>query len=128
MTWRRSRSTTWCRTSICSRCSWSKAGDCPGTRTMAPGPTGPRAGRTSAAGAQPRASGVQGAPAGLKRHDSVDHEAATQMRTNIDQVPGFFVPGPAAVLLLAGAVIWLLRVLGMGAAPPEPAWVYVIVA
>jgi len=62
-----------------------------------------------------------------KRHISVDQEAATLLGTHIDQVPGFFVPGPAAVLLLAGAVIWFLRVVGLGASAGEPAWVYAVV-
>jgi len=68
-----------------------------------------------------------GAPAS-KRHISVDQEAATLLGTSIDQVPSFFVPGPAAVLLLAGAAIWFLRVLGLGASAGEPAWVYAVVA
>jgi len=62
-----------------------------------------------------------------RRHISVDQEAATLLGTHIDQVPGFFVPGPAAVLLLAGAVIWFLRVVGLGSSAGEPAWVYAVV-
>src|SRR3954469_8189294 len=68
-----------------------------------------------------------GGPSAQKRHISVDQEAATLLGTRIEQVPGFFVPGPAAVLLLAGAVIWFLRVLGVGASGGEPAWVYALV-
>lgn len=67
------------------------------------------------------------APSAQKRHISVDQEAATLLGTSIEQVPGFFVPGPAAVLLLAGAVIWFLRVVGVGASQGEPAWVYALV-
>ncbi len=75
-----------------------------------------------------RASAAQaGAPSAAKRHISVDQEAATLLGTSIEQVPGFFVPGPAAVLLLAGAVIWFLRVVGVGASTGEPAWVYAVV-
>jgi hypothetical protein len=69
---------------------------------------------------------AQGVPP-AKRHISVDQEAATLLGTNIEQVPGFFVPGPAAVLLLAGAVIWFLRVVGIGSSAGEPAWVYAVV-
>jgi len=70
---------------------------------------------------------AKGPPSVSRRHISVDQEAATLLGTRIEDVPGFFVPGPAAVLLLAGAVIWFLRVVGVGASQGEPAWVYALV-
>jgi hypothetical protein len=74
-----------------------------------------------------RASKVQGAPSTLKRHISVDHEAATILGTTTTELPVPFVPGPSAVLLLAGAIIWFLRVIGIGLHTGEPAWVYAVV-